>query len=85
MMGGKFWNEFTEWGVSTYKRDIEGVQHRKVLGDGFPPFHAPTSDRQQLDLLRAARAQGDPMYTQSESAQKRLAQLEAKEAQGGAT
>jgi hypothetical protein len=83
LMGGKFWNEFTEWGRRYYQHDIEGVSQRKVFADGFPPGHVPTSEAQQLNLLRAARAQGDAMFTQSKSAQARLAQLEAKEAANG--
>lgn len=85
LLGGKFWNEFTEWGKTAYNRDIATPSMRKVFADGFPPGHVPTDDAQQLKLLRAARAQGDPMFTQSKSAQARLAQLEAKEASRGPT
>ena len=83
LMGGKFANEFFERALDAYQKDFEGTLGRKINADGYPGGHVPTSERQQLDLLRSARDQHSPMFTSSQGAQQRLQQLEAKEAQGG--
>ena len=85
LLGGKFWNEFLDWGRVAYRRDIANPSLRQVFAEGAPLGHVKTTDAQQLKLLREARMQGSPMYTQSRGAQARLAQLEAKEAQRGST